>query len=154
MYCTNCGAQVQDGAAFCASCGTRVRVDPAMSPRRPSTAITPGASDVSAELRASVEARRELGPDMEDHVVESFLSRLDDRMSVQIDEQVARQIPKGSPKGRTGGIHSLPEPALVVIGSLALAIPLMGAGGEFAAIPVMVAVVLINLFYFVFRQQK
>jgi hypothetical protein len=116
--------------------------------------ITSGATDLSADLRASVEARRELGPDMEDHLVESFLLRLDDRISARIDEQVARQTPKSGPRGKTGGIHNLPEPALVVGGSLALAIPLMGAGGEFSAIPVMVAVVLINLFYFVFRQQR
>lgn len=109
--------------------------------------------ELAPDLRASVEARRELGPDMEDQLVESFLARLDNRIAAKVDEQVARQLPKRAAGGRTGGLHNLPEPALVVGGSLALAIPLMGAGGEFAAIPVMVAVVLINLFYFVFRHQ-
>jgi hypothetical protein len=42
----------------------------------------------------------------------------------------------------------------VVVGSLALAIPLIGAGGGFSSVPVMIGVVLINLFYFVFRQNR
>lgn len=105
---------------------------------------------MAAELRAAVGARRELGPEMEDSLVESFVSRLDGRIAARVDEQVARRVPRS---GRGGGLHNLPEPALVVGGSMALAIPLMGAGGDFAAVPVMIGVVLINLFYFVFRRQ-
>jgi hypothetical protein len=129
----------------------QLRVLPETTARRVSTTVGPGTRDLAADLRASVEARRELGPDMEDQLVESFLARLDDRIKARVDEQVRWQTPKRCAGGRAGGLHNLPEPALVVGGSLALAIPLMGAGGEFAAIPVMVAVVLINLFYFIFR---
>jgi hypothetical protein len=100
-----------------------------------------------------MEARRELGPDMEDDLVESFLARLDDRIAARVDEQVARRMPKGGAGGKSRGLHDLPEPALVVGGSMALAIPLVGAGGEFAAFPVMIGVVLINMFYFVFRHK-
>jgi hypothetical protein len=153
MYCTICGIQAVEGAAFCASCGTRLRVPSEMAARRLPALPGEGAMELAPDLRASVEARRELGPDMEDQLVESFLARIDNRIAAKVDEQVARQLPKRAAGGRTGGLHNLPEPALVVGGSLALAIPLMGAGGEFAAIPVMVAVVLINLFYFVFRHQ-
>lgn len=135
-----------DGAAFCPACGTALRA-PVPAGRPPSSPA--GGTEVAAELRAAVGARRELGPEMEDSLVESFVSRLDERIAARVDEQVARRVPRS---GRGGGLHNLPEPALVVGGSMALAIPLMGAGGDFAAVPVMIGVVLINLFYFVFRR--
>ncbi len=153
MYCTTCGTQATEDAAFCSSCGTKLGVAPETATRRLPATLGRGAAELAPDLRASVEARRELGPDMEDQLIESFLVRLDERIAARIDEQVARHIPKRMSVGRAGGLHNLPEPALVVVGSLALAIPLLGAGGEFSAIPVMVAVVLINLFYFVFRHQ-
>jgi hypothetical protein len=90
---------------------------------------------------------------MEDELVDSFLARIDDRINSRIDEQIARRVPKGAVGGRHGGLHNMPEPALVVGGSMALAIPLIGAAGEMASVPIMVGVVLINLFYFLFRHK-
>ncbi|MBR6327190.1 MAG: zinc-ribbon domain-containing protein, partial [Lachnospiraceae bacterium] len=29
MFCTNCGAKIQEGARFCSSCGTRLNTSPA-----------------------------------------------------------------------------------------------------------------------------
>ncbi|MCR5426524.1 MAG: zinc ribbon domain-containing protein [Lachnospiraceae bacterium] len=29
MFCTNCGAKIQEGARFCSSCGTRLNIAPA-----------------------------------------------------------------------------------------------------------------------------
>jgi hypothetical protein len=154
MYCITCGFQIPEGAAFCASCGTQVQRAQQTVARRLPTTVGPGAADVAADLRATVEARRELGPDMEDHLVDSFLARLDDRIDTRVDDQVARRVPKGGASGKLRGLHNLPEPALVVGGSMALAIPLIGAGGEFSSFPVMIGVVLINLFYFVFRHNQ
>lgn len=153
MYCTTCGTQATEGAAFCASCGTKLGVTAETAARRLPAVPQAGTTELASDLRASVEARRELGPDMEDQLIESFLGRLDERIGARIDARVARQIPMQRAGARGGVLHNLPEPALVVVGSLALAIPLLGAGGELAAIPVMVAVVLINLIYFVFRHQ-
>lgn len=154
MYCTTCGARVPDGAAFCALCGTQIQQPLSSKESRQPTMRDSGAREVATDLRAAMEARRELGPDMEDHVVDSFLSRLDDRINARVDEQVARRLPKGGVGGRHGGLHNLPEPALVVGGSMALAIPLIGAGGQLSSVPVMIGVVLINLFYFVFRSNR
>jgi uncharacterized Zn finger protein (UPF0148 family) len=152
MYCTTCGSQVPQGAAFCPSCGTKVVTAPAPT-LRPSTSVRgPGRSDLGADLKATLEARRELGPDLEDDLVDSFLARLDDQINARVDERVARLAPKAA-GGKHRGLHNLPEPALVVGGSMALAIPLIGAAGEMASVPIMVGVVLINLFYFLFRHK-
>lgn len=152
MYCTTCGSRIPKGAAFCPSCGTKVVAAPAPT-ARPSTSVRgPGRSDLGADLKATVEARRELGPDLEDDLVDSFLARLDDRINARVDEQMARFVPKAT-GGKHGGLHNLPEPALVVGGSMELAIPLIGAAGEIASVPIMVGVVLINLFYFLFRHK-
>ncbi len=156
MYCTQCGSQPPEGATFCASCGIKLQTDAPPAMRPASTTVVPGSKEIATDLRASVEARRELGPDMEDHLVEAFLARLDDRINTRVDEQVAQRVPKGisGAGGRGGGIHALPEPALVVCGSLGLAIPLIGAGGGLSSIPVMIGISLINMFYFVFRHNK
>ena len=150
MFCISCGSRLPDGASFCAGCGARV---PSSSSAVGPLTRTSGALDVSGDVRAAIAARRELGPDMEDHLVEAFVARLDERNNARIDEALARKIPRGASRGR-GGLHNLPEPALVVGGTLALAIPLIGAGGAFSAVPIMIGVVLINLFYFVFRSNK
>ena len=149
MFCVSCGSRLPDGASFCATCGTRV---PGGSPDPGSLTRAAGTLDVGSDVRAAIAARRELGPDMEDHLVEAFVTRLDERINARIDEALARRIPRVS-RGR-GGLHNLPEPALVVGGTMALAIPLIGAGGSFSAVPIMIGVVLINLFYFVFRSNK
>jgi hypothetical protein len=91
---------------------------------------------------------------MEDGVLDSFLARLDERINTRIDEQVSRRVASVAPAGKRGGLHSLPEPVMVVGGSMALAIPLIGAGGPISSVPVMVGVVLINLFYFLFRRPQ
>ncbi len=153
MYCTSCGSKVVDGAAFCSSCGATVtRVAQAPRPTNRTQ------SDLTSELKASVEARRELGPDMEDHLIESFLTHLDGQITSRVDDEVARRIPpdarSGGRRGKGGGAHNFPEPVLVVGGSMALSIPLLNAaGGGAASIPVMIGVVLINMFYFIFRHQ-
>lgn len=38
MYCTNCGSEVADGAAFCAKCGSRVALGTAVSVNAPPVA--------------------------------------------------------------------------------------------------------------------
>jgi hypothetical protein len=44
------------------------------------------------DLTAAIGARRELGKDYEDAVVDSFVARLDQRIAERVDEQVAERI--------------------------------------------------------------
>ena len=91
------------------------------------------------ELQAHVAARRELGPEYEPELVDSFLERIEKRVDQRRHGKAAR---------RDGRPHTTITP--LVLGSLALAIPLMAvagsAGGPFGVAMVCIAVVLVNLF--------
>lgn len=75
----------------------------------------------SSELRAAVEARRELGPEYEGALVESFLERLDRDIDRRLDarsgEAVRRHRPSSDP--------SLP----LALGSIGMGIPISGIAG-------------------------
>ena len=91
--------------------------------------------DVRQEIEASVEARRELGPEYEEHVVDALVAK--------IEKRLAPQEPAPLPRHHTGPITPL------VLGSLAVSIPLLAIAGNFAGlagiIAVCVAIVLVNL---------
>lgn len=87
------------------------------------------------ELASAVEARRELGPEYEDEVLNAFLEKVEQRLDAR---------PKAVSRG--------PERGLAVpLGSLGIAIPLVGAAGSVAGlagvIAVCLAIVLVNLAY-------
>ena len=50
MFCSNCGKEIEEGAAFCSSCGAAVPVEPAASeaPAAPAASVTPTAPEASA----------------------------------------------------------------------------------------------------------
>jgi hypothetical protein len=52
------------------------------------------------ELRASLEARRDLGPEYEDSLVEGFLEKMDQEIDRRVDERVAARVRKESPAVR------------------------------------------------------
>ncbi|MFG1683130.1 hypothetical protein ACGFNP_23385 [Nonomuraea sp. NPDC049269] len=52
------------------------------------------------ELRAAVGARRDLGPDFEDAIVESFLEKMGQEVDRRVDERLATLGPKGKGKGK------------------------------------------------------
>jgi hypothetical protein len=106
-------------------------------------------TEVRGDLKAAVGARKELGPEMEEQVIEAFLQRIQER----IDARVSRDL--GShPQGHEKAHHEA-KPELVVAPSLALSIPLVAiAGGEAGALgiaSVMLVVLIINLTYFLRR---
>jgi hypothetical protein len=70
------------------------------------------------DLAAAVAARRDLGPDYEDAVLESFLARLDQAVAARVDAQVAERT-SPSPADRGAGGRQL---ALGIV-SLVLGIP-------------------------------
>lgn len=104
--------------------------------------------DTATELRAAVEARKELGPDMEDHVIEAFLARIQSRVD-SISQSSAR------PVQRPNSARNERVQVEIVAGSLALAIPLMaiagGIAGGIGVFCVVFGVVAINLLYFIDR---
>jgi hypothetical protein len=87
------------------------------------------------ELQAVVAARSELGPEYEPELVDSFLER--------VEQQVARRSSGVAP--RRG--HRTVTP--LILGSLGLAIPLLGAAGKFGGLAgialVCAAIVIVNV---------
>jgi Flp pilus assembly protein TadB len=96
-----------------------------------------------AELRAALQARGELGPDMEDHVIDAFLQRIEQRVQAQVDASVAA-MKKDRKKSKT-------NPTELVATSFGIAVPLMVIagifGGSMGIAAVAVMVVVINVLY-------
>jgi hypothetical protein len=84
------------------------------------------------EARAALEARRELGPEYEDHVVDALVDKIEQRLAER------------RPARRQGAVTPL------VLGSLGVSIPLIaiagGTAGLAGVIAVCVAIVLVNYF--------
>ena len=89
------------------------------------------------ELDAHVAARRELGPEYEPELVDSFLERIEGKLDQRHRGKVARRDKE----------HHAITP--LVLGSLGLAIPLMAiagaSAGPFGVAMVCVAIVIVNL---------
>ncbi len=89
------------------------------------------------ELHAALEARKELGPEYEPHVVDSFLERIERRLAERRDTKPARP-------------EANKTLALAII-SLILSIPLMAIGvtqaGLTGLVVVWAGIVLVNLAY-------
>jgi hypothetical protein len=75
------------------------------------------ATDLGQELAATVEARRELGPDHDEVLVAGFLERIDRELDRRVEERVARRTPG---KRRSSPLHP---------GNLALCIPIVAIAG-------------------------
>lgn len=99
-------------------------------------------TSVQRDLQATIAARAELGPEMEEHVIEAFLSRIDAQIQARVDGAVAQK--------RAGAKKSL-NPTETVLPSFALAIPLVaiagGITGALGIVAVMICVFLVNLLY-------
>ena len=93
------------------------------------------------ELHAAIEARKELGPDYEPQVVDSFLERIEKRL--------------GERRGLPADIHRPPHPpALVVpLATVGMGIAVTGAassihpGGFVVAIIAWLAIAIVNVAY-------
>jgi hypothetical protein len=96
------------------------------------------------ELQAHVAARRELGPEYEPELVDSFLERVEGKIDQRQRGKAARREPE----------HHTITP--LVLGSLALSIPLIAVAGAqagpFGVAMVCIAIVLVNLFVVLFRR--
>jgi hypothetical protein len=96
------------------------------------------------ELQAHVAARRELGPEYEPELVDSFLERVEGKLD---------QRHRGKAARRDKEHHAITP---LVLGSLVLSIPLIGVAGAqagpFGVAMVCIAIVLVNLFVVLFRR--
>lgn len=105
------------------------------------------------EIRAAAETHRELGPDYQSAVIESFLDKVGREIDARVDARVAlaRTDPAQPPArpSRSGGRGSVLALAIV---SMSLGIPLTAivttAGGGIAALVVIwAAIAVINVAY-------
>jgi hypothetical protein len=54
------------------------------------------------ELKAVVAARKELGPEHEEHLIAGFLDRIDKELDRRVDEKIAAKRPRGR---QTSSLH-------------------------------------------------
>jgi hypothetical protein len=101
------------------------------------------------DVETALEARRELGPEYERQVIDSFVDRIERR----VDERLAEMRPR-----RQG---PRPVPLVLPLGSLGIGIGVTGAalgptnggaGGVLVAIVAWIAIALVNIAYAVSRR--
>ncbi|MFC7220709.1 hypothetical protein ACFQLX_21480 [Streptomyces polyrhachis] len=90
--------------------------------------------EISSELDATLHARRELGPEYEDELVEGFLEKVQGRLDGTIDQRLRRQLAEQQLQVARGGGSTAPgDPGFgerfgFAAVSLVLAIPLSAIG--------------------------
>jgi hypothetical protein len=96
--------------------------------------------EVATDLKAAVQARRELGGDLEEHVLEAFLARVQERIDAQVRQQLQGSGSHPVARGHKGAVRGWVLPT-----SLAMCIPLVaiaGASGGAVGIVVVLGAVL------------
>lgn len=102
---------------------------------------------VGPELRATLEARRELGAEYEGELVEGFLDRLDQAIDARVDARLEQR--RGAAPPAKGGLDG-GQLALGIV-TTALGVPLTGIATQFhgasiiAFLVIWASIVLINL---------
>ena len=91
------------------------------------------------ELSAAIEARRELGEELEPQVIDSFLAKIEKQIDARVEQGVRERLPTRRSRGN-------PQ---VALGSLGLSIPLIaiagGTVGLAGVIVVALAIVIVNV---------
>jgi hypothetical protein len=109
------------------------------------------------ELRAAAEIHRELGPDYQSAVIESFLDRVGQEIDARVDARVAAGLgTSGPPAGlRSARPPRHSQPAVIALGSMVLGIPLSAVSaaagthpaGFWGLLVVWAAIAAINIAY-------
>ncbi len=92
------------------------------------------------DLRASLEARRELGPEMDDMLISSFIQRLDREIDARLDARIG-ELSRGRAVRQRG------TSGWAIAATMLFSFPLVGIAGQFAgAVGVVFALVIVLLF--------
>ncbi|WP_336205747.1 hypothetical protein [Nonomuraea sp. LPB2021202275-12-8] len=104
------------------------------------------------ELRAAVGARRDLGPEFEDAVVESFLDKMGQEVDRRVDERLAAVTPKAKDLDRHDRTRDAQRLALAIV-SLALGtvatvlLTLFGDASNGTFVAVWIGIVVVNVVF-------
>jgi hypothetical protein len=82
------------------------------------------------ELRATIEARRDIGPEYESALVESFIDKVDAAIAARVHSEVTARMGPAAPAPRPGRNNH--EALWTALGSMALGIPLTAIGATTA----------------------
>jgi hypothetical protein len=94
------------------------------------------------ELKAVVAARKELGPEHEDHLVAGFLERIDKEIDRRVDERVRELAPR---KPRPSSLHP---------GTLGVCIPIVAIAGGIGHLPGLIAAFIALAFVFAISELR
>ncbi|MGW4912082.1 hypothetical protein [Streptomyces sp. NPDC004270] len=101
-------------------------------------------TDLKKDLAATLHARRELGPEYESELADSFVEKIDQRIDGAVERRLRRtlaeqqlQVARGARRGK--GTDSWGERFGFAIVSLVLAVPLSALGGTFGGTTGLVA---------------
>ncbi|MEO3885725.1 hypothetical protein [Nonomuraea sp. B5E05] len=103
------------------------------------------------ELKAAVSARRDLGPDFEDAVVESFLDKMGQEIDRRVDDRLAAS-PQGRQPAAASGPSDAQRLALAIVSLslgtlLTLVFVLTGDSGGSYLIPVWLGIIIVNAIF-------
>ena len=92
------------------------------------------------ELKAVVEARKELGPEHEEHLIAGFVDRISKEIDRRVDERVRELAPR---KPRPSALHP---------GTLGVCIPIIAIAGGIGKFPGLVLAFAVLGFVFLFAE--
>lgn len=103
-------------------------------------------SSTGDELRAAVSARRDLGPDFEDAIVDSFLDKMGKEVDRRVDERLASQNPKAAARAAKSndGMRLALAIVSMSLGTIATIALLFADSGPMSFVTVWVGIVLVN----------
>lgn len=97
------------------------------------SAHSPQAQELKKELAATLDARRELGPEYEAALVDSFVEKVDTQVRRRLAEERLRTA-RGGPGGAESAVAAFGERFGFAVVTLVLAIPLSAIGAAQAGI--------------------
>jgi hypothetical protein len=111
-----------------------------------------------ADLSAAVGARRELGPDYEDAVLDSFLARIDAAVAARVDARVAERAGRPGAAGGTEDKDARSHGFVLGIISLGTGIPITaiasGNGGTSSLLVAWAGIAAVNLAHALGRRRS
>jgi len=94
------------------------------------------------ELKAVVEARKELGPAHDDHLIAGFLEKIDKEIDRRVDERVRQLAPR---KPRASALHP---------GTLGVCIPIIAIAGGIGGVTGLIAAFIALAFVFALSELR